>query len=153
MVNGKDKIFVEKSTGIEETGDSFYSAEALEGADKENCRKRSTESLMSLIPYLMPDLRTARVNGVYKKHSLKRSGAYHKKISQRGAYYGKACGKTVLLAGNLPDFLKACVEAGLNIFISRGTSSGKTTFLNCLADYIPPDERLVVIEGLCRASD
>ena len=44
------------------------------------------------------------------------------------------------------DFLKSCVEAGLNIFISGGTSSGKTTFLNCLADYIPSDERLVVIE-------
>lgn len=43
-------------------------------------------------------------------------------------------------------FSKGRVEAGLNIFISGGTSSGKTTFLNCLADYIPPDERLVVIE-------
>lgn len=44
------------------------------------------------------------------------------------------------------DFLKACVEAGLNIVVSGGTSSGKSTFLNVLASFIPEDESIVTIE-------
>ena len=44
------------------------------------------------------------------------------------------------------QLLKDMVKAGYNIFISGGTSSGKTTFLNAMADYIPKDERVIVIE-------
>jgi pilus assembly protein CpaF len=44
------------------------------------------------------------------------------------------------------DFLAACVEARLNIVISGGTGSGKTTFLNCLSRFIPEHERLITIE-------
>jgi len=45
------------------------------------------------------------------------------------------------------QFLKACVEARLNIVISGGTGSGKTTFLNVLSAFIPNDERIVTIEN------
>ncbi len=44
------------------------------------------------------------------------------------------------------DFLKACVEARLNVFVSGGTGSGKTTTLNVLSSFIPNDERIVTIE-------
>src|SRR3954469_14271141 len=44
------------------------------------------------------------------------------------------------------DFLKACVEARLNVFVSGGTGSGKTTMLNILSSFIPNDERIVTIE-------
>src|SRR5512138_3629851 len=45
------------------------------------------------------------------------------------------------------QFLKACVEARLNVVISGGTGSGKTTFLNVLSGFIPGDERIVTIEN------
>lgn len=44
------------------------------------------------------------------------------------------------------DFLKTLVQAGYNIFISGGTGSGKTTFLNALSNYIPKDQRVITIE-------
>ena len=44
------------------------------------------------------------------------------------------------------EFLKACVEARLNVFVSGGTGSGKTTTLNVLSSFIPDDERIVTIE-------
>jgi pilus assembly protein CpaF len=44
------------------------------------------------------------------------------------------------------DFLKACVEARLNLFVSGGTGSGKTTTLNVLSSFVPNDERIVTIE-------
>src|SRR6476661_6672177 len=43
------------------------------------------------------------------------------------------------------DFLRACVEARLNIFVSGGTGSGKTTMLNVLSSFIPNDERIVTV--------
>ncbi len=44
------------------------------------------------------------------------------------------------------DFLRACVEARLNVFVSGGTGSGKTTCLNVLSSFIPEDERILTIE-------
>ncbi|MDK2811400.1 MAG: pilus assembly protein CpaF [Petroclostridium sp.] len=50
------------------------------------------------------------------------------------------------LDANMAIFIKACVEARLNIVVSGGTGSGKTTTLNVLSSFIPPDERIVTIE-------
>lgn len=47
---------------------------------------------------------------------------------------------------NIAMFLKACVEARLNIVVSGGTGSGKTTMLNVLSSFIPEDERIITIE-------
>lgn len=48
--------------------------------------------------------------------------------------------------GEMMEFLRACVEARLNVFISGGTGSGKTTLLNILSGFIPEDERIITIE-------
>ena len=44
------------------------------------------------------------------------------------------------------DLLKILVRCGYNIFISGGTGSGKTTFLNALSQYIPREERIITVE-------
>src|SRR5450756_570683 len=46
----------------------------------------------------------------------------------------------------MADFLRACVLARLNIIVSGGTGSGKTTFLNMLSAWIPAEERIITIE-------
>ena len=51
------------------------------------------------------------------------------------------------LTSEAMQFLKSCVESRINIVISGGTGSGKTTFLNILSQYIPNDERIITIEN------
>jgi len=51
------------------------------------------------------------------------------------------------ISGEAVQFLKACVEARLNILISGGTGSGKTTLLNVMSSFIPNDERIITIEN------
>jgi len=51
------------------------------------------------------------------------------------------------VTGECVQFLKACVEARLNILISGGTGSGKTTLLNVMSSFIPNDERIITIEN------
>jgi len=50
------------------------------------------------------------------------------------------------MSWEIADFLRSCVEARLNILVSGGTGSGKTTTLNVLSSFIPPNERVVTIE-------
>src|SRR6202041_512278 len=54
--------------------------------------------------------------------------------------------KTDALSAQLAEYLAEQIAVGKTLLISGGTSSGKTTFLNAFTDYIPVDERIVVIE-------
>lgn len=145
MVNGKDRIFVERQEGIVETDDRFYSAEELEELIRRIAAKvhREFNELNPILDARLED--GSRVNGVYKNIALNGPALTIRKFPKEALTMEKLVANGTI-DKTAADFLKACVEAGLNIFISGGTSSGKTTFLNCLADYIPPDERLVVIE-------
>src|SRR5690606_18221309 len=50
------------------------------------------------------------------------------------------------LTPQMVDLLRACVEAKLNVLVSGGTGTGKTTLLNVLSSFIPPEERIITIE-------
>src|SRR6476620_1485422 len=86
-----------------------------------------------------------RVNGIMPPLSLLGPGITIRKFSAPPFNVGKL----VRFATPTPDMFdcfRACVEARLNIFVSGGTGSGKTTTLNVLSSFIPNDERIVTIE-------
>ena len=145
MVNGPDNIFVERAGELFPYPGSFSSAEKLEdviqqivGASNRvvntaspivDCRLRNGDRVNVV-------LAPVAVNGPIL--TIRRFPA--KPITMEDLLrFGS-------LSGEIADFLGRCVRAGLNIFISGGTGSGKTTFLNVLSDCIDPGERVITIE-------
>lgn len=145
MVNGSGHVFIETAEGITQTGDSFYSSDELEELIRRIAGRvhREFNELNPILDARLPD--GSRVNAVYRNVALDGPALTIRKFPseeinmKRLISYGT-------VTSDAADFLRCCVEAGINIFISGGTSSGKTTFLNCLTDYIPHEERIVVIE-------
>ncbi len=145
MVNGIRSIFVEDGTGIHRTGDGFHSVYELEELIRRIASKvhREFNELNPVLDARLSD--GSRVNAVYRNVALDGPVLTIRKFPKT-----EISMDTLVEYGTLTEeaagFLKTCVRSGINIFISGGTSSGKTTFLNCLTDFIPHDERLVVIE-------
>ena len=69
----------------------------------------------------------------------------HPEVPQRSHHHEGSAGWQSV-SPEVVGFLARLVRAGYNIFISGGTGSGKTTFLNALSQYIPKDERIITIE-------
>ncbi|MDD2483437.1 MAG: CpaF family protein [Eubacteriales bacterium] len=145
MVNGIEGIFIEKKGKIERLSKNFETKEELEEIIRRLAGKvhREINELNPIVDARMED--GSRIHAVYKNVAL--NGPIltirrfpEKKISMSELIeYGSITEEAAL-------FLKQLVIAGYNIFISGGTSSGKTTFLNVLSNYIPKEERVIVIE-------
>jgi pilus assembly protein CpaF len=87
----------------------------------------------------------SRVNAVYKNIALDGPAITIRKFSREHITLDQII-RTGGITEECAEALRVLVTAGYNTFISGGTSSGKTTFLNALADFIPKDERVIVIE-------
>lgn len=145
MVNGKDHFFFEDSDGIGFVFDCFDSTEELEEIIR-NIAAGVHREINEMNPIL--DARLAdgsRVNAVYKNVAVDGPVLTIRKFSKDRITIDEMVGHGTLTC-ECADFLKTLVECGYNIFVSGGTSSGKTTFLNALSDYIPQEERVIVIE-------
>ena len=145
MVNGKDHFFFEDSYGIGFVFDCFDSTEELEEIIR-NIAAGVHREINEMNPIL--DARLAdgsRVNAVYKNVAVDGPVLTIRKFSKDRITIDEMVGHGTLTR-ECADFLKTLVECGYNIFVSGGTSSGKTTFLNALSDYIPQEERVIVIE-------
>ena len=145
MVNGKDHIFVEKNGMIQKAEIQFDTTEDLEELIRRLAAgvRREINELNPIVDARLPD--GSRVNAVYKNIALNGPILTIRKFPQ------KAIDMPVLIKmGSITkeaaDFLQSMVKAGYNCFISGGTSSGKTTFLNVLSNFIPHDERVILIE-------
>jgi pilus assembly protein CpaF len=146
MVNGPQKVFIERQGKLEKVKISFESDEHL---------MRIIDRIVSPLgrridessPYVdarLPD--GSRVNAIIPPLSLNGPTLTIRKFS-----------KTPLTVDDLIrfgsitpeaiEFLNACVNARLNVIVSGGTGSGKTTLLNILSGFIPGDERIVTVEN------
>ena len=145
MVNGPEHIFVEKAGRLSRYPGSFTSAEKLDDVIQQivGASNRVVNTASPIV-----DCRLAngdRVNVVLQPIALNGPILTIRRFPQDPITMDD-----LLRFGSIPEeiaqFLDKCVRAGLNIFISGGTGSGKTTFLNMLSDCIDPGERVITIE-------
>lgn len=145
MVNGIDNIFIERAGNIHKADIAFDSVEQLEELIRRIAGKvhREINELTPIVDARLED--GSRVNAVYKNVALNGPILTIRKFPQKAIDM-----ESLIYKGSITreasKFLEKLVKAGYNCFISGGTSSGKTTFLNVLSNYIPSDERVIVIE-------
>lgn len=145
MVNGPDKIFVERSGLLEMTGYQFTGEEQLRTTIERIVVEvgRRVDENSPLVDARLRD--GSRVNAVIPPLAIDGSSLTIRKFSadplgmQDLINFGS-------MTAQMARFLRVCVAARKNILISGGTGSGKTTLLNVLSGFIPEDERIVTIE-------
>lgn len=145
MINGPDHIFIERSGKIVRTDRTFVSREKLEDVVQQivsACNRVVNESS----PIVDARLGNGdRVNVVLPPVALNGPIVTIRRFPEKPIRM-----EDLLSLGSVPEniaaFLNCIVRAGYNIFISGGTGSGKTTFLNALSEFIPGGERVITIE-------
>ncbi len=145
MINGCNDIFVEKKGQLQKQEISFESREKLEDVIQQivaKCNRVVNESQ----PIVDARLENgARVNIVLPPIALNGPIVTIRRFPDEPITMEKLI-EFGSINRYLCDYLATLVSAGYNIFVSGGTGSGKTTFLNALSYYIPQDERLITIE-------
>ena len=145
MVNGPNRIYVEKAGKLYATRQSFVddaSVLAIIERIVSPIGRRIDESQ----PYVdarLPD--GSRVNAIIAPLSLIGPCITIRKFSKVPFKASDLIQMGAVTQGTI-DFLSACVKARKNIIVSGGTGTGKTTFLNLLSSFLPDDERIVTIE-------
>ncbi len=145
MVNGYQHIFYEKQGRIHKWDKQFVSAERLEDVIQ-SIAAAGNRMVNETKPIVDTRLRDgSRVNIVLDPIAIDGSVITIRKFPARPMQMEDLL-RLGSLSGQMSEWLRALVVAGYNVFVSGGTGSGKTTFLNALSGYIPPDERVVTIE-------
>ncbi len=145
MINGYDKIFVERHGQLYLTGERFASKEKLEQVIQQIVAKtnRIINETTPIVDARLED--GSRVHVVLEPISLDGSTMTIRKFAKEITSL-----EQLLHLGSLNEevveFLSLMVRSGMNIFISGGTGAGKTTMLNALSNCIPKDERIITIE-------
>ena len=145
MINGPDRIFVEKAGRLHQIGISFGSNEKLENVILNIVSKvnRTVNEASPIVDARLTD--GSRVNVVLPPIALDGPTVTIRKFPEDPMTMEKLI-VYQSLTPEAAEVLKRMVRAKYNIFISGGTGSGKTTFLNALSNYIPKDERIITIE-------
>lgn len=145
MVNGCADIFIEKNGRITRAGHAFESEDKLRSVVQQivaECNRRINEAN----PIVDARLRDgSRVNIVMNPVSLRGPVITVRKFPKETIDMDRLV-QLGSINRAIIKIMSALVKAGYNIFISGGTGSGKTTFLNALSDFIPKDERIITIE-------
>ena len=145
MVNGADAIFYERDGRIYTWDRHFESREKLEDVIQQIV-SRSNRQVNESIPIVDARLKDgSRVNVVLDPVALNGPILTIRKFPEEAITMEDLI-RWESISQEAAEYLKVLVKAGYNIFISGATSTGKTTFLNVLADYIPKTERVITIE-------
>lgn len=145
MINGKDHFFLEDGGKMVRLTDIFDSTEELEEIIR-NIAAGVHREINEMNPILDARLEDgSRVNAVYRNVAIGGPALTIRRFSKERITIEEMV-EWGTLTKSCADFLHMLVECGYNIFVSGGTSSGKTTFLNALSDFIPAEERVIVIE-------
>lgn len=145
MVNGPNHIFYEKRGEFHEHPYHFASEEKLQDVVQQIVGKhnRVVNLTNPIVDTRLED--GSRVNIVLMPIAIDGSAISIRKFGKQ-AMDMQALINLGTISEEVAKFLKQIVEDRYNIFISGGTSSGKTTFLNALSAFIPPNERVITIE-------
>jgi pilus assembly protein CpaF len=145
MVNGYDEIFVERFGLIEPTSVKFENdAHLMRVIDRiVSPIGRRVDEMSPMVDARLPN--GFRVNATIPPLSLDGPILTIRKFETRPFTVQDLITKGSMTLA-LANFLKSCVEARINIVISGGTGTGKTTFLNVLSSFIPSGERVITIE-------
>ena len=145
MINGTQSIFYEKRGQLYQSERRFHSKEKLEDVIQQivSGSNRVVNEASPIVDARLSD--GSRVNVVLAPVAINGPIVTIRKFPKESITM-----KQLILwesvSEELVSFLTMLVAAGYNIFISGGTGSGKTTFLNALSQYIPRDERIITIE-------
>ncbi|HWN20967.1 MAG TPA: CpaF family protein [Gaiellaceae bacterium] len=145
MVNAYDRIFVEREGRLERTEATFVDdAHVMRIIDKIVSQVgRRIDEASPMVDARLPD--GSRVNAIIPPLALKGPTLTIRKFS-RDPYTMDDLINFGSLNPQSAQFLAACVKGKLNVLISGGTGTGKTTMLNALSSFVPDDERIVTIE-------
>lgn len=145
MVNGPDNVFIEKNGRVVQIDERFESERRLEDIIQRIVGRagREVNQANPIVDTRLED--GSRVNVVLRPISMIGPVLTIRKFSQTPMTMEQLI-RFGSLTPEIAEKLRLLVKAKFNIFISGGTGSGKTTFLNALSNYIPRDERIITIE-------
>lgn len=145
MINGPDKIFIEQDGRIKKLDKTFEDQRKLEDVIQRIVSEAGREVNLAnpIVDTRLPD--GSRVNVVLPPISLCGPIMTIRKFSKTPMTIEKLI-EYGSLTKDIAKKLELLVRAKYNIFVSGGTGSGKTTFLNALSNFIPHDERVITIE-------
>ena len=145
MVNGPDKIFYEKNGAIQQYNGRFASEQKMQDIIQQivGRHNRVVNQASPIVDTRLAD--GSRVNVVLSPISLGGSAISIRKFP-KDPFDMERLISIGSLSKEVARVLETLVKARYSIFISGGTGSGKTTFLNALSQYIPEDERIITIE-------
>ena len=145
MINGHENIFIEKNGRLIKINEKFESEERLEDIIQKivGLAGREVNQANPIVDTRLPD--GSRVNVVLPPISLSGPIVTIRKFSKTPMTMEQLI-KFGSITPEIAKILECLVQAKYNIFVSGGTGSGKTTFLNALSNYIPKGERIITIE-------
>ena len=145
MVNGWNRVFIERGGRIFPWNKSFSSPEKLEDVIQQMAA-RCNRVINTMQPIVDARLKNGeRVNAVIAPVALDGPVLTIRRFPKDPITMEKLI-EMDSLSRDAAQFLEKLVQAGYTILIGGGTGSGKTTFLNALSEYIPKDERVITIE-------